>query len=598
MTRGQGSFDFDPSRHEAELAALIADIDAAETLDDATWGRLLRRHPRNGDSFFSKSEIVRGFRHLNRVRDWQRDENEFLERVRMKPVRTLSGVAPVTVLTKPYPCPGKCIFCPSDVRMPKSYLSNEPGAQRAAEHRFDPYRQTASRLRTLYDNGHPVNKVELIVLGGTWSYYPSGYQRWFIRRCFEAMNAFDGRRVEMPERPGAAWEKDQRRVEGIDLEAGTYNQLVRRGNQLIREGATENGDGDSQTATWDDLDAAQRRNETASSRCVGLVLETRPDHLDDAEIVRLRRLGATKVQIGFQSLDDAVLEGNRRGHDVEATRAAMRRLRGAGFKLHAHWMPNLYGSSPEADIDDFERIFADADFRPDELKIYPCSLIESAELMAYYRDGRWRPYDERELLDVLTACIAATPRYCRLTRVIRDIPGGDIVDGNKTTNLREVAERELDRRGVCRLEIRSRETRGQRLDRDSLKLRETAYTTSTGREHFLEWTTDDDAIAGFLRLSLPSAPVAIDEIGAGAMIREVHVYGQALDWHASGGGKAQHRGLGTALVDRAAEIAVEAGYSDLAVISSVGTREYYRKLGFEDGELYQHLKVISDGGDG
>ena len=572
------AYAFDPREHEEALTALIADIDQADQLDNTAWGRLLRRHPRNGNGFFSKSEIVRGFRYLNQRRHWGRDENAFLEQVRMKPVRTLSGVAPVTVLTRPHPCPGECIFCPSDVRMPKSYLSDEPGAQRAAQHRFDPYRQTASRLRTLHNNGHPINKIELIILGGTWSSYPLDYQRWFVLRCFEAMNEF-GLDHSAPKLPSTAWEDDRRRVDGRDLGSGTYNQLIR----------SPRASGES--ATWELLEAAQRVNEAADARCVGLVLETRPDCLDDAEVLVLRRLGATKVQIGIQSLNDQVLSANRRGHDVAAARLAMKRLRAAGFKLHAHWMPNLYLSNPAEDIRDFRRLFSDPDFRPDELKVYPCSLIESAELMRYWQDGRWRPYSEDELLDVLTDCIAATPRYCRLTRIVRDIPGGDIVDGNKTTNLRQVAEHVLDDRRVRRREIRSRELRGRRVARRELQLRESVYETAVGSEHFLEWVTADDHIAGFLRLSLPTAPVTIEEISGSAMIREVHVYGQAVDLGGDADGKAQHRGLGTALIERAVSIAAEAGYSDLAVISSIGTRNYYRKLGFNDGELYQHLSI-------
>ncbi len=578
-------YAFNPEQHHEALSAIVDAVVETPSFDNAAWARLLRAHPKPAGGFFSKSEIIQGFRYLNRRRGGPWDEARFLDKVRLKPVRTLSGVAPVTVLTPPYPCPGKCIFCPSDVRMPKSYLSDEPGAQRAAEHRFDPYRQTASRLQALYNNGHSVNKVELIVLGGTWSYYPEDYQIWFVARCVEALNDFSGPRPWLPDLPKVDYSQTTETVDGDDLRQGTYNQALRRMGWNER----------AESASWLALQALQKTNESADCRCVGLVLETRPDHLDDEEVVRLRRLGTTKVQIGFQSLDDTVLAANQRGHDVAATRRAVRRLRGAGFKIHAHWMPNLHGSTPDADIADYRRIFEELDFRPDELKIYPCSLIESAELMQYYRDGRWRPYAERELLQVLTACMEATPRYCRLTRVIRDIPGTDIVDGNRTTNLREVAEAKLAEAGKRSVEIRSRETRGVPVERAALRLRETSYASSVGPQHFLEYVTEDDRIAGFLRLSLPDDPVAIDEIETSAMIREVHVYGQVVDWQSNPGSKAQHRGLGTALTERAADIARRAGFDDLAVISAVGTREYYRKLGFEDGELYQHLRLVDSG---
>src|SRR5690606_9889421 len=324
-------------------------------------------------------------------------------------------------------------------------------------------------------------------------------------------------------------------------------------------------------------------------RCVGLVIETRPDHIDPDEVLRVRRLGCTKVQIGFQSLNDDVLRLNRRGHTVAATRRAAKLLRQAGFKIHAHWMPNLYGSSPEMDIEDYAKMFADPDFRPDELKVYPCSLIESAALMQRYLDGSWRPYTHEELLHVLVECFRLTPEYCRLTRVIRDIPGTDIVDGNKTTNFRQLVEAELKRRGEQSRDIRAREVRFRPVAPDQLQLDEVWYESNIGEEVFLQFITEDRSIAGFLRLSLPNrdVPPLTDELANAAVIREVHVYGQSVEIGESAPGKAQHAGLGTQLIERAVALATERGYQHLAVISAVGTRGYYRKRGFEDGHLYQ-----------
>lgn len=582
------SYRFEPERHAEQLIPLIDELEALDGWSRREYERLLRRYPKEGRGFFSKAEILQGFRYLNAERDWGRDERRFAAKIRMKPIRTLSGVAPVTVLTKPHPCPGRCIFCPSDVRMPKSYLSDEPGAQRAAEHRFDPYRQTLSRLRALHNIGHPIDKVELIVLGGTWSSYPAPYQLWFLERCFDALNDFeDWRReepIDWPEAPSVAYEDNDERIDGA-RPARTYNAAVRAfAERRETDGSPERG-------SWPDLEAAQRRNEGAAARCVGLVLETRPDRLDAEEAVRLRRLGATKVQIGLQSLDDRVLAVNRRGHDVAASRRAFRLLRAMGFKIHAHWMPNLYGSSPERDVEDFERLFSDPSFRPDELKIYPCSLIESAELMRHYESGAWRPYTHDELLEVLTACLEATPRYCRITRVVRDIPGTDIVDGNRLTNFREIAERALDERGIERREMRSREVRHRRADPADLELRRTEYETSIGREIFLEQVAPDDRLAGFLRLALPDGPGPVEELASSAMIREVHVYGRLVEIGGGGDGHSQHRGLGRALIEAADEEARRAGFADLAVISSVGTRRYYRSLGFADGALYQHRSL-------
>ncbi len=575
-------FDFDPSLHETELLAMIQEIDRIEVLEPSTFEELLRRFPKDGRGFFSKSEIIRGFRYLTATRQWQGDEAAFLEKVRMKPIRTLSGVAPVTVLTKPFPCPGECIFCPSDVRMPKSYLSDEPGAQRAAQHQFDPYLQTLARLVSYRHTGHRSDKVELIILGGTWSSYPEGYQIWFVKRCFEAMNDFaevlDGWQPDLTARPRVDFRALLERVDGRDLE--------RRYNQIVSE--FDGGEGDDETASWGQLEGVQAANEAARARCVGLVIETRPDSLDLDETMRLRRLGVTKIQIGIQSLSDRVLELNRRGHDVGTTRRAFRWLRQAGFKVHAHWMPNLYGSDPTSDADDYERLFSDPDFRPDELKIYPCSLIESAELMAYYEDGRWRPYEHDELLGLLRHCLLATPEYCRLTRVIRDIPGTDIIAGNRSTNFRQIVEADLAASGARQRDIRAREVRSEEIRRDELALCQTVYETSVGREIFLQYVTGDDRLAAFLRLSLPSTPVAIDEITESAMIREVHTYGRLVAIGERETGPSQHLGLGRSLIDRAAELAHAAGFADLAVISSVGTRRYYRRLGFTDDALYQH----------
>jgi elongator complex protein 3 len=395
-------------------------------------------------------------------------------------------------------------------------------------------------------------------------------------------------------------------LDGIRLEQ-TYNQAVQKVYQdemhRSRELASEIGRGIrphgpvDEFATWDELEAAHRENESARCRCVGLVVETRPDHISVDEVIRIRRLGATKVQIGFQSLNDDVLRLNRRGHTVAATRRAVKLLRQAGFKIHAHWMPNLYGSSPEMDVMDYQAMFADPDFRPDELKIYPCSLIESAELMQFYQDGSWQPYTQDELLDVLVACFQRTAEYCRLTRVVRDIPSTDIVAGDLTTNFRQVVEHEIKQRGERSPDIRAREIRGHAVSPDDLHLDELWYTSSIGSEVFLQMITPDRWIAGFLRLSLPTEAPIIDELADSAMIREVHVYGQSLLVGEESSGKAQHSGLGKLLIERAVEIATERGYRRLAVISAVGTRDYYRKRGFNDGKLYQFRELQSQPGD-
>jgi elongator complex protein 3 len=589
---------FDPERYRGPLLAILGELlpllrsaDASSTrgaLPGASVHRVLRRHPKDGRGLFSRGELIAGFRAFAAEVDLGVTEPRFVERVQLRPVRTQSGVTPVTVLSKPFPCPGTCVFCPNDVRMPKSYLAREPGCQRAAQNGFDPYLQTYNRLLAFAAIGHAVDKAELIVLGGTWSFYPEAYQRWFIKRCLEAMNDV-GRGVDRRSDVHAAADHAalRARVDGREHDLSYNRELThflraQHGAELLAA---------DERATWDDVARAQADNEHSVCRNVGLVLETRPDHIDQAELIRLRRLGCTKVQIGYQSLSDSVLAQNKRGHDVAATRRAMRLLRAAGFKIHAHWMPNLLGATPESDVEDFRRIFADSDFRPDELKVYPCSLVESAELMRFYERGEWRPYEKHELLHVLERVIAEAPRYCRLSRIVRDISSEDIVVGNRLSNFRELAERSLLEQGIRAADIRSREIKHDRFEPDALALGVTEYATCHGRELFLEFVTPDDRIVGFLRLSLPVQRAFIDEIAGCALIRELHVYGASLALGARDDERAQHRGLGRRLVEHARALARGAGFARLAVISAIGTRPYYRKLGFSDGALYQHTQL-------
>jgi elongator complex protein 3 len=572
---------FDPEPHRAALTALLADLASAPALDARALDRIVKRHPKPGVGMFSKSEILAGARAFADPAL----HGELEERLRLRPVRTLSGVTPVAVLTRPHPCPGTCIFCPSDVRMPKSYLADEPGAQRAEQNAFDPYLQTWNRLAAYRQIGHPVDKVELIVLGGSWSAYPEPYQLWFVARCLDALSDFgaglDGRAA------AAAAPSDYRGLTALDGRSGArdYNGTVGR---HLRAALGPRRLHASERAGWDALGAAQRRNESAGCRCVGLSLETRPDLVDDSEVLRLRRLGATKIQLGIQSADDALLARNRRGHDVAATRAAIAKLRAAGLKLHGHWMVNLLGATPASDARGFGRLFRDAGLRPDELKLYPCLLVASAPLHREYARGAWSPYPDDVLAELLARCLERVPRWCRVTRVVRDFSSGDILAGTRVANLREVVERALDARGARRSDIRSREIRGDTLRGGALRLRTTAYRSAVGEERFLEWVTPQDRIAGFLRLTLPHAPAAIDELGHAALVRELHVYGPSLALRSRTPAAPQHAGLGRRLLERAAEVARGRGFARLAVISAVGTRDYYRARGFADGELYQH----------
>jgi elongator complex protein 3 len=504
--------------------------------------KTLRSHPLRGGGYLNKSMLVAMYNEMVAAGEIHEDAR-LLERIRMKPMRTLSGVTTVTVLTKPYPCPGKCIFCPTDVRMPKSYLPDEPGAMRGLEHEFDPYAQVRSRIEQLESVGHPTDKIELLILGGTWSSYRRDYQEWFIKRCFDAMNA-------LTPRPLPAGEVAQRVAEGELLEVHTLN-------------------------------------ETAHHRNVGLVIETRPDEITPKELRWLRYLGVTKVQMGAQSLDDHILEINKRGHDVECTRRATALLRAAGFKIVLHWMPNLLGATPESDRQDFARLWND--FCPDEIKIYPNQLLANAELYEYWQRGEFKPYTTRELIDLIADIKPTIPRYCRVNRVIRDIPSTNVVEGNRRTSLRQDVHDEMRRRGTRCQCVRCREVRGKSVHPELLKLEDMVYQAGAAEEHFISYVTPDDTLAGFVRLSLAgeaSPQTGMSDLDGAALIREVHVYGQSLPVGAEKQGAAQHAGLGTRLLEKAESVARASGFKRMAVISAVGTRGYYLERGFERGDLY------------
>lgn len=588
-------YNFDPGAYEAKLLKILNLVKGYQGDDsERKLNRTLRQVANNKESgvLFSKDELIKGYYYLTERNKFPKSD-QIIQVIRMKPTRSISGVLPVTVLTKPFPCPGRCIFCPNDIRMPKSYLSDEPGAQRAERNNFDPYLQTYNRLLAFQNTGHNVAKIELIILGGTWSYYPEVYQIWFITRCFQALNDFSvgiDKRDEVDTVNIFESEAKNTREYTTSGRRRTYNELItekERTAGVVKKSVEH--------ATWEELYKEQEVNVNAKAKCIGLVIETRPDNIDEHEVLRVRKLGATKTQIGFQSLNDEVLEMNKRGHDVAATENAVALVRTGGFKIHAHWMPNLYGSTPEKDKEDFLKLWT-PEFQPDELKIYPCSLIETAELMEYYEKGLWKPYTREELLDVVSFAIANTPRHVRLTRVIRDIPSTDIVTGNKETNFREVVEKHLIDEKIRMQDIRAREIKNKAFEINDLKLKVTSYIArnkyAETEELFMEYVTDEDQICGFLRLSLPdSRDNFIPELKDAAIIREVHVYGTAQNFGKTSKTSSQHVGLGTRLITEAKKIAKDNDYAKLSVISAIGTRNYYAKQGFILGDLYQHFQL-------
>ena len=501
--------------------------------DGADVFKTIRKNPLPNRGNISKYTLVLAYHEMVASGELKEDP-ELLAKIRMKPSRTLSGVTTVTVLTAPWPCPGNCIFCPSDERMPKSYLPDEPGAARAFQNNFDPFLQVSSRIKSYEAVGHPTDKIELLILGGSWTSYTWEYQQWFIQRCFDAMNECES----------------------------------------------------------ESLSQAQKINESASHRNVGLVIETRPDLLTPEILRKLRILGVTKIQLGIQSLNDDILRLNRRGLTVQEALERVALARAAGFKIVLHWMPNLLGATPESDREDFSHFWQSPEegygFCPDELKIYPTQLLQGTDLYTEWENGNYTPYDMETLVHLLADIKPTIPPYCRVNRVIRDIPAHHVVAGNTRSSLRMDVQELMKENGKrCRC-IRCREIRGQKVQPEELLLNDFRYHAAYADEHFLQYVTEDDKLAGYLRLSIPDHPenAPIGELKDCALIREVHIYGQSLPVGTEQSGAAQHIGLGSNLIEEACRIAANFGFQRIAVISAIGTRQYYESRGFERGDYY------------
>lgn len=601
---------------EMILLELLNKLKQTDCLDDKALAKIIHRHNKNlgnDQPHYAKKRLLPYYLKVKgsdpeRWASWNIDaalEKRLIQVLQVKPRRTASGVATITVITKPWKCSSNCLYCPNDVRMPKSYMSNEPACQRAERNFFDPYLQVISRLRALTHMGHVTDKIELIILGGTWSDYPAAYQIWFVTELFRALN--DGAEAEqqaearrrlykesgVDSREEMLQESARQTQQEVDNGLLTYNQAV---EQLYLDNPAWQAIASLQTSDLTGLNREHRINETAEHRVVGLVIETRPDTVTAESLTLIRRLGCTKVQMGIQSLNPVILKQNHRDINVDKIQESFELLRLFGFKIHAHFMVNLYGSSCEQDKRDYQLFVTDKAYQPDEVKLYPCALVKGTGLCTHYADKTWQPYTEEELLDVLETDTVNTPPFTRISRMIRDISAQDIVAGNKKTNLRQLVENGIEKVGTEISEIRYREVNAATTSVEDLTLDVLGYETTVTNEYFLQWITRDNKIAGFLRLSLPSEdyiarhqselPVAPGE----AMIREVHVYGKVASLHKTGQG-AQHLGLGRHLIQAACAIAKEQGYQRINVISSVGTQEYYRKQGFSDAGLYQQMEL-------
>ena len=441
-----------------------------------------------------------------------------------KLARTISGVTPVAAMTRPMKCPGQCLYCPTFENTPRSYTPESPAVFRARQYDYNPRQQVAARLRVLAEMGHATDKVELIIMGGTFLAQPRDYQYEFIKGCYDALNE--------------------------------------------QESAT--------------LEEAKQLNETARHRCTGLCLETRPDWCGPEEVERMLEFGTTRVELGVQTLDDDIYRLVRRGHQVEDVVRATRLLKEHGFKVYYHWMPGLPGATPEKDLELSRRLFDDDRFRPDGLKLYPTMVVEGTELEKWYREGRFIPYDFDTMVNLLVAIKSVVPKYVRISRVLRDIPP-QFIAGGPRDSLRGLLKERLQEQGrECKC-IRCREY-GHRA-RDGRQIGEPRlvrldYEASGGREVFLACEDERETLYGLLRLRVQEKPAAAygRETGGNlAMIRELHIFGPEVPLRQQRPEAAQHKGIGRELLREAERIAAgEFQAKQMFVLSGVGARDYYR----------------------
>ncbi len=541
------------------VAAIILDVLAHPAPSQKVIETAIRAHVQKTPfQFPTIASLVKAYRIVIKTRPRHLGVERLL---RCKTVRTDSGVAPITLLTKPYACPGKCVYCPTEARMPKSYVASEPAAARALSLKFDPYNQVVQRVQALERNGHDAKKIELIIKGGTWSAYPWAYRKWFVKRCFDAANHL-----------------------GLAQRKPRYGSLV----------------------------TSQKANESATYRMIGITIETRPDWITPKEIIRLRELGVTRVEVGVQALDDEILAITKRGHTVEHTVQATALLKAAAFKTDYHILPGQPGATVARDIEMFDQLFSDDRFCPDMIKLYPCVVLPSAELADWHAKGLYTPLEGEELIEMMVRMQSVIPRYCRVSRLIRDFPSFEISGGNKVTNLRDVIETRMKERGIQCQCLRCREA-GHRppLAIDTkLQIFSDVYRNAFGTEYFLSVEdAERTTVVSFLRLRLPDHEPIIDnphtkkmvqevaqafpELRNSAFVRELHTYGQSLTLADSREGAVQHQGWGKILMAEAEKIACEQGYVSLVVISGIGVRAYYRKRGFRLAGTYMKKRIVS-----
>ena len=432
-----------------------------------------------------------------------------------KPSRTMAGVTPLTVVLKPRKCEhGTCIYCPGGEKVPQSYTDKSPAVMRGLMLDYDPYKQVRVRLKAFKLMNHPTDKIELIILGGTFLQYPKEYKEEFIKRCYDGMNGKEAK----------------------------------------------------------DLEEAKKINELAEHRCVAMCIENRPDNCSEKEIHEMLNYGCTRVEIGVQMPDDESYRKTNRGHTVKDVVEASQKLRDAGFKLGYHIMPGLPYSTKEKDLKLFKEIFDNPVYRPEQLKIYPCQVIKDSPLAHMYDKIGFVPYNEQETQEILEEMTRMIPEYCRTMRIMREIPPDRLVAGITRIDIRREVEKNLRDRGEKIEEIRMRELGFNKqyykvIDQD-IKLKISEYEASGGKEFFMQFVNKDNILFGLLRLRFPNETF-IDELEGCAIVREVHVYGQAVKIGEQGK-EGQHTGIGKKLMKEAERIAKDNGFKKMAIISGVG----------------------------
>ncbi len=490
-------------------------------------------------SFFQKDDLVRAYQKMISSKTIV-PKKELSDLFQIKNTRSQSGIAVVSVLTKPYPCSGQCIYCPTEKNVPKSYLSNEPAVMRAIACNYHPYLQVNARIKALSATGHIIEKVSVRIIGGTFSEYPNSYQSWYIRELYRACNEFNG--------------------------------SVSENNSLLE---------------------LQKVNQSSLCRIVEMSVETRQDKINNSELVRFRKYGITKVELGVQSVDDKILKKNKRGNTNKDTIYATKLLKNYGFKVSYQMMLNLFGSCYQKDVDGFKEIFLNQSYKPDHLKIYPLALVKNCVLYQKYLQHQFKPYIEKELVDLISDIKQYIPKYCRVERVIRDIPATNIVEGGaKVSNLRQMVERELNYRNYNCMCIRCREIKRYK-PKNAARIFIDKYCASDSDEYFISYeTVDRKYLYAFCRLRLINTDTQVRIINNSAIIREIHVYGPTVSIGAKEAGSHQHKGIGKMLLNCAEEIAKNSGYKKITVIAGVGVRGYFEKNGFKLKQSYMVKNLV------